>query len=144
MTVRAVRHVGVVVSDMERALGFYRDVLGLRVTSDQLEAGEFIEHLLAMPGARVRTVKLAAPEGESLVELLEFAGGAHGNPPRLNGLGPTHAALTVDDLEALHGRLSDAGVRFLSPPLVSADGQARVAFCADPDGTLLELVEPLA
>lgn len=145
MSVRAVRHAGIVVSDMERALGFYRDLLGLRVESDQRETGEFIEELLAMPGVEVRTVKLAAAEGQALVELLQFSGeaGSADGAGNLRRLGPTHAALTVEGLDALHARLRAEGVPFLSPPRTSPNGRARVAFCADPDGTMLELVEPL-
>ena len=37
MTVAAVSHIAVGVRDMEVALGFYRDVLGLRVTADNIE-----------------------------------------------------------------------------------------------------------
>src|SRR5437016_14433116 len=99
MSVRAVRHAGIVVTDMERSLGFYRDELGLSVTSDELESGEFIDAILAMPGTSVRTVKLAAPEGPTLVELLEFRdGGSRENPGELRRIGTTHAALPVDDL----------------------------------------------
>jgi catechol 2,3-dioxygenase-like lactoylglutathione lyase family enzyme len=144
MSVRTVRHTGIVVTDMERALGFYRDELGLSVRSDQLETGEFVEAILAMPGTAVRTVKLAAPEGPTLVELLEFR---DGSPPETPGdlrrIGATHAALTVDGLEVLFERLRSRGIPFLSEPRVSADGRARVCFCTDPDGTPLELVEPL-
>jgi catechol 2,3-dioxygenase-like lactoylglutathione lyase family enzyme len=146
MSVSSVRHLGIVVRDAERSLGFYRDQLGLRVEVDQLERGEFIETLLGLPAVRVRTVKLSTADGGTLLELLQFdeAAASTASLGDLRRLGPTHAALTVDDLEALYRRLSGQGVRFLSPPLVSADGNARVAFCADPDGTMLELVEPTA
>lgn len=145
MNVRSVRHVGIVVSDAERALGFYRDLLGLRVEVDQVEEGAFVETILGLPAVRVRTVKLASPEGATLVELLQFnvagdrASGARG----LAEIGPTHAALTVEDIDELYVRLAYAGVRFISSPQTSVDGRARVAFCADPDGTMLELVEPI-
>jgi catechol 2,3-dioxygenase-like lactoylglutathione lyase family enzyme len=144
MSVRGVRHIGIVVRDAERSLSFYRDLLGLQVEADQSEHGDFIETILAVPGVRVRTVKLSAREGPTLLELLEFEDpeGPDDGPPSLKRIGPTHAALTVDDLDRLHARLTEHGVRFLSPPQRSVDGRARVAFCADPDGTLLELVEP--
>ena len=51
--------------------------------------------------------------------------------------------LTVSDLDGLYARLTQNGVQFLSPPQLSVDGRARVAFCADPDGSMLELVEPV-
>ena len=145
MTVAAVRHVGIVVPDMDEALAFYRDLLGLEVQADADESGPFIETILAMPGARVRTVKLSAPRGEALVELLEFTREESPSPASddLTRLGPTHAALTVEDLGALHARLRDAGVEFLSEPQTSVDGRARVAFCRAPGGAVLELVEPV-
>ena len=145
MNVRAVRHAGIVVRDAERSLAFYRDLLGLKVEVDQLERGDFIDSILGMPDVRVRTVKLSAAEGPTLLELLEFedSEGATGDPGDLSRIGPTHSALTVDDLDGLYERLSAAGVRFVSAPQTSADGRARVAFCADPDGAMLELVEPI-
>jgi catechol 2,3-dioxygenase-like lactoylglutathione lyase family enzyme len=144
MSVRAVRHAGIVVTDMERSLGFYRDELGLSVTSDQVESGEFIDAILSLPGTSVRTVKLSAPDGPTLVELLEFSDGSRVETPGdLRRVGATHAALTVDDLEGLFERLRAGGTPFLSEPRMSADGRARVCFCTDPDGTPLELVEPL-
>ena len=143
---RMVRHAGIVVSDAERSLRFYRDQLGLEVQIDQLEAGEFISGVLDRPGTAVRTVKLAAPEGPTLVELLEFQqdspdGAVAADPTRL---GPTHVALTVEGLDELYSRLREAGTEFLSPPLRASDGKALVAFCRDPDGSLVELVEPTA
>jgi catechol 2,3-dioxygenase-like lactoylglutathione lyase family enzyme len=145
MSARAVRHVGIVVRDADRSLAFYRTLLGLRVEVDQDERGEFIETILGSPGVRVRTVKLSAPEGTTLIELLQFADAEAevAAPASLQRVGPTHAALTVSGLDDLYTRLTQQGVEFLSPPKVSADGGARVAFCADPDGTMLELVEPV-
>jgi catechol 2,3-dioxygenase-like lactoylglutathione lyase family enzyme len=130
---------------MERSLGFYRDELGLSVTSDQMESGEFVSAILAMPDTIVRTVKLSAAEGPTLVELLEFRDGSPGasDAGDLRRVGATHAALTVDDLGSLFERLRSRGTAFLSEPRVAADGRARVCFCTDPDGTPLELVEPL-
>jgi catechol 2,3-dioxygenase-like lactoylglutathione lyase family enzyme len=147
MSIRAVRHVGIVVGDAERALSFYRDLLELRVESDRLEEGEFIDAILASRGVRVRTIKLSAPEGPTLIELLCFEGEGGStpepDPSKLRRAGPTHAALTVSDLDGLYARLTANGVGFLSAPQVSDDGRARVAFCSDPEGTLLELVEPV-
>jgi catechol 2,3-dioxygenase-like lactoylglutathione lyase family enzyme len=144
MSVTTVRHTGIVVSDMERSLRFYRDELGLTVTSDQLESGEFIDAILGLPDTSVRTVKLTAAEGPTLVELLEFREGSSPETPGdLRRIGPTHVAFAVSDLEPLFERLRAAGTPFLSEPRVSVDGRARVCFCTDPDGTPLELVEPL-
>jgi catechol 2,3-dioxygenase-like lactoylglutathione lyase family enzyme len=138
----AVRHAGIVVSDMEAALGFYCGQLGFQVARRMVETGPFIATLLGMHGAEVETAKLSGAD-TAMIELLHFR-----NPaprPRgdltLNRLGPTHVALTVTDLDGLYRRLTQQEISFVAPPHVSPDGKAKVAFCRDPEGNYLELVE---
>ncbi len=137
------RHFGIVVSDLDRALTFYQGLLGLRVSRQMDEWGPFIEQVLGLPKVRVTTVKLEAETGQTQVELLRFHSheDAHPRPPEPYFVGPTHMAFTVDDLDALHQKLVAVGTPFVSFPQLSPDGRAKVAFCRDPDGTLLELVE---
>ena len=66
MPVTAIRHTGIVVSDMETSLPFYRDLLGLQPWWDQIEEGPFMEAVTAVSGARVHTVKLKSPDGVSI------------------------------------------------------------------------------
>jgi len=139
----AVRHVGIVVADLEKSLRFYRDLLGLSVIRTMEEAGPTIDALLGLTDVHVTTVKLAPSAGEVQVELLRFASspGTQRGTIRPDTPGPTHVAFTVQDLSGLYHRMRQAGVGFLSPPLPSPDGRALVVFCRDPDGTLVELVE---
>ncbi len=140
------RHVGIVVRDLERSLAFYRDLLGLSVVRAMDEQGPFLDAILGMTGARVRTVKLANAADAAQVELLAFAEPAPeiSAAPSLVRVGPTHLAVTVDRLDELYRRMRAAGVSFTTEPRVSPDGGAKVTFCRDPDGTALELVEVLA
>ena len=138
------RHAGIVVSDLERSISFYCGLLGLREATVAEESGPFLDGLLGMSEARINTVKLGGGDGSSLLELLAFkepASVARDCP--LNAIGPTHFALTVLDLDGLYQRLSAEGVPFNAPPAVSPNGKAKVAFCRDPDGTFIELVEEL-
>lgn len=143
--VKAVRHIGMVVSDMERSLRFYRDLLGLKVMRVMNEAGAYIDNMLSLEGVQVTTVKLSADSGSALIELLEFNSHPREAPTKreIFSLGPSHVAFTVDDLSVVYRRLSQAGVCFNAPPQLSPDGYAKVTFCQDPDGTLIELVEVL-
>lgn len=143
MTVAAPRHFGIVVADLERSLGFYQGFLNLKVARRMDESGPFIETVLGLAGVQVTTCKLEADCGGTQIELLCFKTHIDPNPraPTPYSVGPTHMAFTVEDLVALHARMSEGGVTFVSPPQISADGKAKVAFCRDPDGTLLELVE---
>lgn len=142
--IRNIRHAGIVVTDLEAALRFYRDLLGFRETKRLEESGAYIDNMLALEGAQVTTVKLAAPDG-NLIELLHF--GTHPrprpSPPDACRIGITHIAFTVDDLGQLYSTLTAAGVSFNAPPQLSPDGYAQVTFCRDPDGTLIELVQVL-
>lgn len=139
---KAFRHAGIVVSNMEKALRFYRDLLGLRVVKDLNESGEYIDNLLNLKSAVVHTIKLSCDGGDSLVELLNFTNpSVKARDVYPFSIGPTHVAFEVEDLDMIYRKLNKARVSFNSIPQNSPDGFAKVAFCKDPDGTLIELVE---
>ena len=142
---KAVRHFGVVVTNMEASLAFYRDLLGLKIRREMLEEGEFIDTISGMKDIKVRTVKMTADNGDTLVELLCYASHPRkriGNS-ELPNIGASHVAFTVENVEQEYRKLQEAGVRFNCPPQVSVDGKAKVTFCFDPDGVPVELVEEL-
>jgi catechol 2,3-dioxygenase-like lactoylglutathione lyase family enzyme len=142
--VKAIRHAGIVVTDMERSVRFYGDLLGLKVVKDFWEKGEYIDSITGLEGVYLHMVKLTAKDG-SMIELLQYK--SHpcpsGSERRLCDIGCTHVAFTVDDIKLQYSRLKEQGVEFLSVPSVSPDGYAKVAFCRDPDGFFIELVEVL-
>jgi catechol 2,3-dioxygenase-like lactoylglutathione lyase family enzyme len=141
------RHVGIVVSDLDRALAFYRDLLGFSVDREAVESGSFLDAILGMPNAEIRTVKLSGEGNGAQVELLAFIRPETQEtvrPVGFNTRGPTHIALTVKDLGELFQRMVAAGVSFTTPPRVADDGRAKVTFCRDPDGTFIELVQLLS
>jgi predicted enzyme related to lactoylglutathione lyase len=111
-------YVNVFVNDLARAIGFYRDVLGLK-----LRHGD-AEHGYAAFEAGSVSLGLAAVEGEHAA----LAG-------RMTGVG-----LAVDDLEAEHARLVRAGVDFEMPPTRQPWG-GFMALLKDPSGNVLYLDE---
>jgi catechol 2,3-dioxygenase-like lactoylglutathione lyase family enzyme len=131
---------------MAKALGFYCDLLGLRVAREADESGDYIDRVTGLSQVQVRTVKMRAPSGGTLVELLEYVSHRRERPeaPEACAIGASHVAFTVRDLAATQARLSAAGVPFHAAPQTSPDGYARVAYCRDPDGTIVELVEVVA
>jgi len=138
------RHVGIVVRDLEDSRNFYEKLLGLKVYKDSHEEGQFINEVLGLEKVRVQTVKLKTPEG-GIVELLYYYSplSPRINPRKIHETGITHLAVTVENLDQEYERLRQAGVMFNSPPKYSSDGYAKVAFCQDPDGNFIELVEVL-
>ena len=141
---KAIRHTGIVVSKLDHSLHFYQDLLGFQIVKTMEESGKYIDQILGIENTRVTTVKLAADDG-NLIELLFFQSPSvrSKDESKINMLGITHLAFTIDDLNAEYKRLLANDVTFISSPQVSPDGLAKVAFCRDPDGNLIELVEEL-
>lgn len=138
-----IRHTGIVVKDLEKSLHFYRDLLGFQITKQMKESGKYLETILGLEGVKVTTVKMAAPD-KQMIELLKY----HSHPGKeevrkLYEIGISHIAFTVIDLDSEYERFRNKGVEFSSPPQLSPDGYAKVAFCKAPEGTFIELVEVL-
>jgi len=144
MSVTVFRHVGIVVQDMNAAVRFYKDWLGMEVWADFVDNSESVQAITAVPGADIHMIKLRAPDGGS-VELLKYR--SHPQPvpvpKRACDTGVNHFALQVSDLDNLYRLLCSYGVYFHCPPAVSSDGGAKVTYCRDPEGVIVELVEIL-
>ena len=141
--VKRIRHPGIVVGDLEKSLHFWSDLLGFKVVREMDEHGPHMDRMLGIENVRVKTVKMIADEGGSMLELLAFQspGPVRGQPPAINTIGLTHVAIEVDDAEETFRRLASAGAKFNSPPQLSPDGFSKVAFCRDPDGTFVEIIQ---
>lgn len=139
-----IRHIGIVVKDINKSIIFYRDLLGLKIEKDMLEKSPYIDKILGLKDVSMRTIKLSASDG-SLVELLCYSNpvSRDGRKSRINDLGCAHIAFTVNNIGKEYRRLLKKGIFFKSPPCKSPDGYAKVAFCRNPDGTFIELVEIL-
>ena len=141
--VERVSHFGICVSDAGRALRFYRDALGFREVSRLRAGGAPTATLLQLPGADVEAVFLERDGFR--IELLHYfrPGTADAPTPRpMNAPGLTHLSLRVRDLDGAVAAVTEGGGRVLDATRVEIpQAKTRVAFVADPDGTLIELVE---
>jgi methylmalonyl-CoA/ethylmalonyl-CoA epimerase len=126
-------HVGIAVSDIDEALAFYRDALGLEVEPPEEVASQ-----------RVR-VRFIRGGGGAALELLEATAADSPIAKFLAKQGPGlhHVALRVADLAAALADLEARGVRLIDhAPRPGAHG-TRVAFIhpAGAHGVLVELIE---
>jgi glyoxylase I family protein len=143
--IRSIRHTGIVVTDMDRALRFYCDLLGLsHVVIDTVVSSDIHARVTAVPGARIRTVMLDAPDGIR-IELLQYLSHPRPAPQRVDScdIGCSHVAFTVDDVDRAYALLCGEGVAFNCPPQVDPTGYAKFAYCHDFDGTIVELTQVL-
>lgn len=146
--ITAIRHVGIVVRDLSQSLVFYSDILGLEIYRRYVEEGPFIDELTGLQNVKLEWVKLIIPKG-GLIELLQY----HFPPdpetlaaPKLspsNALGCSHVALTVTNLDETYSKLRLHGYFAKSAPIVTANTAAKILYCHDPDGTILELIEDM-
>lgn len=144
-------HFSFTVSNLERSITFYRDLLGMQLRLTQDQNNEYTRKLVGYPDANLKVAQLSlagtsiGPSGHVL-ELVEFV--TPTLPPHLPGTGhpnSAHMAFTVDDIHAEYKRLRQAGVTFRSEPIPIAAGVNRggaTVYFLDPDGVTLELLQP--
>lgn len=142
----SLRHVGVVITDVEKSLQFYRDILGFKVHKMADESGEFLDSFLGIRGTKVKTIKMA-DVNNNILELLHFESHPEKSDDNkaksLTEIGCSHFALNVKQIDSLYNTLTKQGIEFNHAPQVSPNGKVKVAFCRDPDGTFIEMVEEL-
>jgi catechol 2,3-dioxygenase-like lactoylglutathione lyase family enzyme len=140
--------IGVSVARLPRALEFYRGLLGLSVLETRT-AGAAELRLNGLAAGRLTQAVVPIPGAGPPVVLSEFslpAGGAQVPAPfawRIQDVGAPQFQVEVAGLDALIERTTQAGYRFLSvgaKPIQRAFG--RFVFAIDPDGVLVEFVEP--
>jgi glyoxylase I family protein len=146
VTVERFSHVGVCVTNLERSLSFYRDLLGFRTVAEGRYRGNPVDALLDLEGVDLHAVWLE--RDGTRIELLAFAAPAPGSdaaaePARpMNRPGLTHLSFRVRDLAATVARLRASQVRVLDASRFDAPEHGLAAvFLLDPDGTRIELVQ---
>lgn len=143
MGILRLSHIGICVSDLERSVRFYRDLLGFARVSELEIGGEPTSTLLQIDDVELHAVYLE--RDGTRIELLHYKSpGATGpdSPRPMNQLGLTHLSLRVDRLADLLRDLQNAGVRILEKSKIEIPAfEAAAVFITDPDGTLIELVQ---
>ena len=142
--VYGLNHTAIGVTDMERSLAFYRDILGFEVLIDYkgtwpgeaVIVGESIEQRLVM---------LGHPNGGARIELIENLSPVKSKPvppeKRWGDIGVMEAALEVKDIGKVYKELSDKGVSFMCPISCMPETKIRYVFLRDPDDSEIGLYE---
>ncbi len=138
-----VNHTSFTVSDLDRSISFYRNLLGLELISLTGRDPAFSEKVTGIPGANLKIAYLQAP-GHRL-ELIQYLSPSREKLDcRTNNIGSAHLAFNVDNLPALYADLKAKGVQFKSEPLEVPAGPNKgtmAVYFTDPDGITLEFLQ---
>ncbi|MFL0242178.1 methylmalonyl-CoA epimerase [Mycobacterium sp. SMC-18] len=136
--VTAIDHVGIAVPDLDVAIRWYHDHLGMIVLHEEVNEDQGVrEAMLSVRGAPVGSaqIQLLAPldEKSTIAKFIDTRG------PGLQQL-----AYRTSDIDALSERLRADGVRLLyeAPRRGTADSRINFIHPKDAGGVLIELVEP--
>jgi catechol 2,3-dioxygenase-like lactoylglutathione lyase family enzyme len=136
-------HTGITVSDIDRAIRFWRDVMGFEVTEKVRRGGAFFETITGVRGAEIDIAYVKAPG--HLIELLEYVKpDKAASQARPCDPGHMHQCFTVDNIDAVVEAARAGGFEPVGPIQTVATGPrkgARAVYVRDPDGIVLEFIE---
>jgi catechol 2,3-dioxygenase-like lactoylglutathione lyase family enzyme len=141
----AVDHTGITVTNIDRSLAFWRDVLGFELSHRVHHTGELASEVTGVPGAEISLAVLKAPGHR--IELLEYHAPADRKRAEIRpcDVGSIHVALTVDNLDAILSTIAASGWTAAGKPQILKTGPnagKRIVYVRDPDGTTIELMQP--
>ena len=142
--INSVRHTGIVVRDLEKAVTFYK-ALGFIDFNQSLEKGKFIDQVTGLPNVKLQWVKLKSPDGY-LIELLKYHSHLESKDISLqksNKLGCSHMAFGVTNIKKTCEIIEKIGGSIVNPPAIDNNKKVKVAYFHDLEGVLMEIVEVL-
>lgn len=140
----SIRHIGLVVNDIEISMDFWEKVMGFEPYLILNESGEKIDMMIGLKNISLKTIKMRDENG-MVLELLKFYSHSDkklwaGNP---YSTGLTHIALNVLDIDDVIKKINNFGIKFDSKVVITDDSSAKVTYAKGPEGLLIELVEKI-
>jgi len=142
MAIKSFHHTAISVTDLNRSLDFYCNLLGMKMNwRIDHKSGEAFEKVVGLRNVDVSYAMLSGWGGR--LELFQY----HSPPGQpfpqdkpVSDRGITHFAFEVEDIDDLYEKLVIRGVRFNAPPQTIRLG-VRAAYFHDPDGVTVEFVQ---
>ncbi len=144
MNSSGVSHIAVCVRDLDKALAFYRDILGMTVTVDRVQDTSTggLPHVYSHNRSTRRQAVLSYGDGAvpTLVMTSHPGSDSDGAPIKLDQVGISHISFSVPDVKALADELVSKGVELAGPMdgFVNPNGEVSSIFVYDPDGILVQ------
>jgi len=143
-----IHHVGIIVSNLEKSLYFYRDILGWKILFQDTLSVTNASELLGVPEVEGRTVILQKDIGivNGMIEILEISKPKRGMPKTeggFNTVGLGFLSFVVNNIDQTYNYLIDKGVTFINSPKQLDFDKYSIKSCVffDPDGVRIEIIE---
>jgi catechol 2,3-dioxygenase-like lactoylglutathione lyase family enzyme len=138
-------NVGIVVEDLDGAIGFFAE-LGLLLEGRAWIEGEWAGRVTGLGDQRAEIAMLRTPDGHGRLELSRFVApevvADHRTAP-VNALGYLRVMFAVDDIDDTLARLAAHGAKLVSDEVVRYEDAYRLCYVRGPEGILLGLAQAL-
>ncbi|WP_369051080.1 VOC family protein [Burkholderia gladioli] len=144
MTVKRMDNVGIVVEDLDAAIGFFTE-LGLDLEGRAPIEGDWADGVTGLPGMRVEIAMMRTPDGHGRLELSRFLAppvAADHRAAPVNALGYLRVMFTVEDIDDTLARLGKLGAQLVGE-VVRYQDVYRLCYIRGPEGVLVGLAEEL-
>src|ERR1700719_180494 len=141
----ATDHTGITVSNLERSLEFWQNVLGFEFSHRAHQTSEMASEITGVAGAEIKLAVVKAPGGHK-IELLEYLAPADRKKVDVRpcDVGSVHVAFTIDNLDTVLNTIAASGWKAAGKPqtlTVGPNAGKRVVYVRDPDGTTIEFMQ---
>lgn len=144
-------HVGLTVSDIDRSIAFYRDVLGLEFQGEIFMSGEETDRMFGKKNCQAKVAYLNGSQNVETppIELIQFVENeTHHAQPDLFTTSISEVCFYTDDIDKVYKNLLAHQVVCLSEPqyfdfTAQGFGKSKAFYFRDPDGIILEMMQPL-
>jgi hypothetical protein len=144
MSVKRIRHIGIVVSNLNKSVKALKSLLGAKVITKLItNKGPYIDTLVGLRSATSK-VKLLKLKDNSRIELLEYKkprGKKRSN--KSNEIGVSHFAVTIDSMSKFVKKSKKFRTKFINEPILSPDKLVKVAYVLILNEIFVEVVEVL-
>ena len=134
-------HVGLTVSNIAASVGFYRDVVGMTLSSEFVGSNDWFDVLTNNPGSELSVAHLRL--GKYELQLIEYLAGGRDDAADVahNRIGSPHLCFLVTDVDAKFAQVSERGDVTITSEIIDIAAGARSFYVEDPDGVPVEFVQ---
>jgi catechol 2,3-dioxygenase-like lactoylglutathione lyase family enzyme len=140
--ITGMNHAGFVVSNLDEAVAFYEEVIGLVVQDRMERTGGPISQVVGYEEAHLRIAKMGARGEEHFLELIEYVSPPSGErvTEERAVIGGAHVAWIVDDIHQAFDRVMTNGAIKMNPPAEMVPGRW-ACYMQDPEGNWIEFIQ---